>query len=66
MDVTSLPAPEVSPEKVQQFEDSDALRAKFQGLKVPKSKSVPASGDADDAKLLALAGDVEKVLQFPK
>ena len=66
MDVTSLPVPEVSPQKVQQIEDSDALRAKFQVPKVPKSKSAPASTDADDAKLLALADDVDKVLPCPK
>lgn len=64
MDVTSLPIPEVSPLKVQQVEDPDTLRAKFQVPKVPKS--VPASGDADVADLLALADHAEKVLQCPK
>ena len=66
MDVTSLPIPEVSPQKVQQIEDPDAARAKFQVPKVPKSKSVPASGDADVAELLTLADHVDKVLQGPK
>lgn len=64
MDVTSLPIPEVSPLKVQQVEDPDTLRAKFQVPKVPKS--VPASGDADVADLMALADHAEKVLQCPK